>query len=69
MNRLIDPQWTEYDHAGELARINRDIRALQREMGITPRTLEQRAADWNRKQAEHVALEQQTKSRPKWMIG
>jgi hypothetical protein len=36
----------------EQARINADIRALQREMGITPRTLEQRAADWNRKQAE-----------------
>lgn len=50
-------------------RINADIRALQREMGITPRTLEQRAADWDRKQAQRVALEQQIKSRPKWMIG
>ena len=36
----------------EQARINTDIRALQREMGITPRTLEQRAADWDRQQAE-----------------
>jgi hypothetical protein len=36
----------------EQARITADIRALQREMGITPRTLEQRAADWDRKQAE-----------------
>ena len=34
------------------ARINADIRALQKQMGITPRTLEQRAADWDRKQAE-----------------
>lgn len=50
-------------------RINADIRALQREMGITPRTIEQRAADWNRKQAERVALEQQIKNRPKWMTG
>jgi len=36
----------------EQARITADIRALQREMGITPRTLEQRAADWDRNQAE-----------------
>ena len=36
----------------EQARINANIRALQREMGITPRTLEQRAADWDRQQAE-----------------
>jgi hypothetical protein len=36
----------------EQARINADIRALQKEMGITPRTLEQRAADWDRQQAE-----------------
>jgi ABC-type dipeptide/oligopeptide/nickel transport system ATPase subunit len=50
-------------------RINRDIRALQKEMGITPRTMEQRAADWDRKQAQRVALEQQIRSRPKWMIG
>jgi hypothetical protein len=50
-------------------RINADIRALQKEMGITPRTIEQRAADWNRKQAERVALAQQIKSRPKWMTG
>jgi hypothetical protein len=36
----------------EQARIQADIRTLQKQMGITPRTLEQRAADWNRKQAE-----------------
>ena len=36
----------------EQARIQADIRQLQREMGIMPRTLEQRAADWDRKQAE-----------------
>jgi len=36
----------------EQARINEVIRQLQKEMGITPRTIEQRAADWERKQAE-----------------
>jgi hypothetical protein len=36
----------------EQARIQADIRQLQTEMGITPRTLEHRAADWDRKQAE-----------------
>jgi hypothetical protein len=36
----------------EQARIRADIRKLQKEMGIMPRTLEQRAADWDRKQAE-----------------
>jgi hypothetical protein len=36
----------------EQARIQANIRQLQKEMGITPRTLEQRAADWDRKQAE-----------------
>jgi ABC-type Na+ transport system ATPase subunit NatA len=50
-------------------RINADIRALQKEMGITPRTIEQRAADWDRKQAQRVALAQQIRNRPKWMIG
>ena len=34
------------------ARIQADIRKLQKQMGITPRTLEQRAADWDRKQEE-----------------
>ena len=44
---------TDWDKMqAEQARITADIRALQREMGITPRTLEQRAADWDRKQAE-----------------
>lgn len=41
-----------YDWEKELERIRADIRQLQQEMGITPRTLEQRAADWNRRQAE-----------------
>ena len=36
----------------EQARIQAVIRQLQKEMGITSRTIEQRAADWNRKQAE-----------------
>ena len=44
---------TDWDKMqAEQARIQADIRQLQKEMGITPRTLEQRAADWERKQAE-----------------
>ena len=44
---------TDWDKMlAEQARIQADIRQLQKEMGITPRTLEQRAADWDRKQAE-----------------
>jgi len=44
---------TDWDKMqAEQARIQADIRQLQKEMGITPRTLEQRAADWNRRQAE-----------------
>ena len=44
---------TDWDKMqAEQARINADIRTLQKQMGITPRTLEQRAADWDRKQAE-----------------
>ena len=44
---------TDWDKMqAEQARIQANIRQLQKEMGITPRTLEQRAADWNRKQAE-----------------
>jgi hypothetical protein len=38
----------------EQARIQANIRQLQKEMGITPRTMEQRAADWDRKQAENA---------------
>ena len=44
---------TDWDKMlAEQARIQADIRKLQKQMGITPRTLEQRAADWDRKQAE-----------------
>jgi hypothetical protein len=44
---------TDWDKMlAEQARIQADIRTLQKQMGITPRTLEQRAADWDRKQAE-----------------
>jgi hypothetical protein len=44
---------TDWDKMqAEQARIQADIRQLQKEMGIMPRTLEQRAADWDRKQAE-----------------
>jgi hypothetical protein len=44
---------TDWDKMlAEQARIQADIRTLQKQMGIMPRTLEQRAADWDRKQAE-----------------
>jgi hypothetical protein len=46
----MTPEWEAM--LAEQARIQADIRQLQKEMGITPRTLEQRAADWDRKQAE-----------------
>jgi hypothetical protein len=36
----------------EQERIQAVIRQLQKDMGITPRTIEQRAADWDRRQAE-----------------
>ena len=45
------------------ARIQADIRRLQQEMGITPRTIEQRAADWNRRQAEIARAQAATKPR------
>ena len=47
----------------EQARIQAVIRQLQREMGITPRTIEQRAADWNRRQAEIARARAATKPR------
>jgi hypothetical protein len=46
----MTPEWEAM--LAEQARIQANIRQLQKEMGITPRTLEQRAADWDRKQAE-----------------
>jgi len=45
------------------AQINAQIRELQREMGMTPRTMEQRAADWNRKQAEIARVRAQSTPR------
>jgi hypothetical protein len=46
----MTPEWEAM--LAEQARIQANIRQLQKEMGITPRTLEQRAADWDRRQAE-----------------
>jgi hypothetical protein len=44
---------TDWDKMlAEQARIQADIRTLQKQMGIMPRTLEQRAAAWDRKQTE-----------------
>ena len=47
----------------EQARIQADIQKLQKEMGITPRTLEQRAADWDRRQAEIARMQTATAPR------
>lgn len=54
-----------YDWEKELARIQTDIRRLQQEMGITPRTLEQRAADWNRRQEEIARAQARAATAPK----
>jgi hypothetical protein len=55
---------TDWDKMqAEQARINADIRILQKQMGITPRTLEQRAADWDRKQAEIARVQAATAPR------
>jgi hypothetical protein len=55
---------TDWDKMlAEQARIQTNIRQLQKEMGITPRTLEQRAADWDRKQAEIARVRAQSKPR------
>jgi hypothetical protein len=47
----------------EQARIQAVIQQLQKDMGITPRTMEQRAADWNRKQAEIARVRAQSTPR------
>jgi hypothetical protein len=55
---------TDWDKMlAEQARIQTNIRQLQKEMGIMPRTLEQRAADWDRKQAEIARVRAQSKPR------
>ena len=55
------------DYHREQARINRNIRLLQQQMGIEPQTIEQRA----QKRADRILLEQQALSRvrpkPSWM--
>jgi hypothetical protein len=47
----------------EQARIQAVIRQLQKDMGMTPRTMEQRAADWDRKQAEIARARAATRPR------
>jgi hypothetical protein len=47
----------------EQARIQAVIRQLQKDMGIIPRTMEQRAADWDRKQAEIARARAATRPR------
>jgi hypothetical protein len=55
---------TDWDKMlAEQARIQANIRQLQKEMGIMPRTMEQRAADWDRKQAEIARARAATKPR------
>jgi hypothetical protein len=52
-SRIITYMTTDWEKMlAEQARIQTVIRQLQKEMGMTPRTMEQRAADWDRKQAE-----------------
>jgi len=57
----MTPEWEAM--LAEQARIQANIRQLQKEMGITPRTMEQRAADWDRKQAEIARARAATKPR------
>jgi len=47
----------------EQARIQAVIRQLQQEMGMTPVTIEQRAARWNQRQAEIARARAQTAPR------
>ena len=55
---------TDWDKMlAEQARIQADIQILQKQMGIMPRTLEQRAADWDRKQAEIARVRAQSTPR------
>jgi hypothetical protein len=55
---------TDWDKMlAEQARIQAVIRQLQKDMGITPRTMEQRAADWNSKQAEIARVRAQSTPR------
>jgi hypothetical protein len=55
---------TDWDKMlAEQARIQAVIRQLQKDMGITPRTMEQRAADWDRKQAEIARVRAQSTPR------
>jgi hypothetical protein len=57
----MTPEW---QHMLERqAQINAQIRELQLEMGMTPRTIEQRATAWNRKQAEIARARAQTAPR------
>jgi hypothetical protein len=55
------------DFDRELARINRDVRLIQQQMGIEPKTIEQRV----QARADRIAREQQiaqrTRNRPSWM--
>jgi hypothetical protein len=60
---------TDWDKMlAEQARIQTNIRQLQKEMGIMPRTLEQRAADWDRRQAEIARVRAQSKPRIRFPV-
>ena len=55
---------TDWDKMlAEQARIQAVIRQLQQEMGMTPVTIEQRAARWNQRQAEIARARAQTAPR------
>ena len=60
----MTPEWEAM--LADQARIQANIRQLQKEMGITPRTMEQRAADWDRKQAEIARVRAQAATKPRF---
>ena len=55
------------DFDRELARINRDVRLLQQQMGIKPQTIEQRARARADRLAQAEQAAQRSRPRPSWM--
>jgi hypothetical protein len=55
------------DFDRELARINRDVRLIQQQTGIEPKTIEQRAKARADRLAREQQIAQRSKNRPSWM--
>jgi hypothetical protein len=55
------------DFDRELARINRDVRLIQQQMGIEPQTIEQRAKARSDRLALAEQAAQRSRNRPSWM--